>query len=71
MIYFSDVFGVEPEVVDTYGAFNIALVNASIAAYCLGSNYYRQFASASPSSGRRNASVKDAPKRQPDSDSPH
>lgn len=27
MIYFSDVFGVEPEVVDTYGAFNIALVN--------------------------------------------
>jgi len=27
MIYFSDVFGVEPEVVGTYGAFNIALVN--------------------------------------------
>lgn len=27
MIYFSDVFGVEAEVVDTYGAFNIALVN--------------------------------------------
>ena len=27
MIYFSDVFGVEPQVVDTYGAFNIALVN--------------------------------------------
>ncbi len=27
MIYFSDVFGIEPELVDTYGAFNIALVN--------------------------------------------
>lgn len=27
MIYFSDVFGVEPTVVDAYGAFNIALVN--------------------------------------------
>lgn len=27
MIYFSDVFGVEPDVVDAYGAFNIALVN--------------------------------------------
>jgi hypothetical protein len=27
MIYFSDVFGLEPEVVDSYGAFNIALVS--------------------------------------------
>ncbi|PLY57865.1 hypothetical protein HBH1_03895 [Herbaspirillum sp. BH-1] len=27
MIYFSDVFGIEPEIVDSYGAFNIALVN--------------------------------------------
>lgn len=27
MIYFSDVFGVEPETLDQYGAFNIALVN--------------------------------------------
>jgi len=27
MIYFSDVFDVQPEVVDRYGAFNIALVN--------------------------------------------
>lgn len=27
MIYFSGVFGLEPEVVDSYGAFNIALVN--------------------------------------------
>jgi hypothetical protein len=27
MIYFSDVFGVEPSVLDDYGAFNIALVN--------------------------------------------
>lgn len=26
-IYFSDVFGVSPEVVDNYGAFNIALIN--------------------------------------------
>lgn len=27
MIYFSDVFDVDPEIVDSYGAFNIALVN--------------------------------------------
>ena len=27
MIYFSDVFGVAPETLDQYGAFNIALVN--------------------------------------------
>lgn len=27
MIYFSDVFGVEPQILDDYGAFNIALVN--------------------------------------------
>lgn len=27
MIYFSDVFGVEPDSLDAYGAFNIALVN--------------------------------------------
>lgn len=27
MIYFSDVFGVEPEVIDSHGAFDIALVN--------------------------------------------
>ncbi|MCL4667851.1 hypothetical protein [Burkholderia pseudomallei] len=27
MIYFSDVFGIEPDVLDGYGAFNIALVN--------------------------------------------
>lgn len=27
MIYFSDVFGVAPEILDQYGAFNIALVN--------------------------------------------
>lgn len=27
MIYFSDVFRVAPEVLDAYGAFNIALVN--------------------------------------------
>lgn len=26
-IYFSDVFGVDPEVIDEYGAFNVALVN--------------------------------------------
>lgn len=26
-IYFSDVFDVAPEVIDRYGAFNIALVN--------------------------------------------
>lgn len=27
MIYFSDVFGVEPDVLDAFGAFNVALVN--------------------------------------------
>lgn len=27
MIYFSDIFGVDPDMLDTYGAFNIALVN--------------------------------------------
>ena len=27
MIYFSDVFGVAPQALDQYGAFNIALVN--------------------------------------------
>lgn len=27
MIYFSDVFGVAPETLDQYGAFNIALIN--------------------------------------------
>lgn len=26
-IYFSDVFGIDPEIVEEYGAFNIALVN--------------------------------------------
>ena len=26
-IYFSDVFGVQPEVLEEYGAFNVALVN--------------------------------------------
>lgn len=27
MIYFSDVFGVEPDVLDAFGAFNVARVN--------------------------------------------
>lgn len=27
MIYFSDVFGIEPDVLDAHGAFNVALVN--------------------------------------------
>ena len=27
MIYFSDLFGIEPEILDSYGAFNIAMVN--------------------------------------------